>query len=169
MESVNIHINYKLTGQFLIGERDLCVPIDTPSAIEKFLRKLLQQPFSRKILFPEYQPGRIKLNKLSLSDNNEAKAEFILFAEGREEKGSKLKMYYMIEGSLSRTKTGLNPLELSDLERGYVWQIIESPFFKEYIYSEMGDRLPPDADKYCIKLKELSLEYGELLFSIQLL
>lgn len=158
-----LKIKYKVPEQFLIGERDLLIPVDFTEKKEEYLTKLLQQPFSLKVFFPFW----VRFQKIVSIEGNDVNVEYGLST--REDKIWKFQMYYMIEGKLSRTKTGLDTLILINLERSDIWQIIESQLFKEYIYSEMGDRLPPDANKHCIKLKELSLEYGELLFSIQLL
>lgn len=163
MDLVEIQIKYRVKEQFLIGSRSLSFPSGVD---EHYLTKLLKQPFSLKVLFPE--STRISLNNLSLKNKGEVNAEFGT-SECDNGNGNewKIQLYYMIEGKLSRTNTGLEPLRLVGLERGDVWRMIESELFKEYIYSEMVDKLPPDAKRHCVKLIELSLEYGELLFSIQ--
>lgn len=171
MAEKKVIIKYQVPTQFLIGERETKIIVSEGQTIGEALEKLLLQPFTLRVLFPDSR--QIHFNKIlpEKGPRSEQSVEFSTEMIGLPDERVEwlLEMFYMIEGKLSRTKTGLPPLVLTGLTRGEVWQIIGSELFKEYIYLEMGTRLPPNPNRYCVKLVELSLEYGELLFSLQLL
>lgn len=168
-KETRITLQYKVPSLSLIGEKEtkFCVGPN----LQKDVEKLLKQPFVSRVLFPQQQQEQqLRPDNLQIISENIISVEFQPFLE--EQNGlQRLNMSFMIPGKVSKTSTGLKPLVLIGLERSEIWRIIESELFKEYIYSttEMAPKLPPDASgRYCVKLKELSLEYGELLFSVQL-
>lgn len=169
-EMETVTIQYSIPTLFLIGEKKtrLFLGGEEEEEPEECIKEILRQPFCSVVLFPDLPLARFSRVTSYCPIKKVFQVEFsIPSTDDKEGKYCVLNTSYLIPGKLSKTRTGLPPLILFGVERKNIWRLIESDLFRDYIYKEMINKLPSGENKYQIKLKELSLEYGELVFSLQ--